>query len=97
MDSASGGLSLFPDLESTLNSLRLTLAYHLSDRLDVALRLRYESFKVEDWGLQDVGPATIPVVLTLGASPYDTDVFKFGIGFRYLIGGADSTGDSSPD
>ena len=33
-----------------------------------------------------VGPATIPVVLTLGAQPYDDQVLIFGLGFRYLIG-----------
>ncbi len=93
MVSASGGLSLFPDLESSLDSLRVRLSYRVSERLELALRLRYESFKVEDWGLQDVGPATIPVILTLGANPYDTDVFMFGLGFRYRIGGTDSTGD----
>ncbi len=93
MDSASGGLSRFPDLESAFDSFRVRLSYRVSERLELAMRLRYESFKVEDWGLQDVGPATIPVILTLGASPYDTDVFMFGLGFRYQIGGTDSTAD----
>jgi len=97
VDSASGGLSRFPDLESALDSLRVRLVYRRSERLQLALRLRYESFEAEDWGLEGVGPATIPVVLTLGANPYDYDVFAVGLGFRYLIGGADSTGDSSPD
>jgi hypothetical protein len=32
-----------------------------------------------------VGPATIPVVLSLGATPYDDDVFIAGISFRYRI------------
>ena len=95
--SASGGLSRFPDLESTLGSLRVRLSYRVSERLEVALRLRHERFEAEDWGLEGVGPATIPVVLTLGAEPYDYDVFIVGLGFRYLIGGADSTGESSPD
>ena len=36
--------------------------------------------------LQGVGPATIPVVLTLGATPYDYDGLLIGISFRYLIG-----------
>ena len=41
--------------------------------------------------------ATIPVILTLGAKPYDYDVFMFGIGFRYTIGGAEASADSSAD
>ncbi len=97
VDSASGGLSRFPDLESTLDSFRVRLAYRLSERLELALRLRYEKFKAEDWGLQGVGPATIPVVLTLGANPYDYDVLLFGLGFRYMIGNAVSEGDSKTD
>jgi len=82
--SASGGLSRFPDLESTLDSLRVRLSYRVSERLEVALRLRYESFEAEDWGLEGVGPATIPVVLTQGADPYDSDVLLVGLGFRYF-------------
>ena len=96
ISSANGGLSRFPDLESTLDSLRVRLIYSISERLELALRLRYESFEAEDWGLEGVGPATIPVVLTLGADPYDSDVFIVGFGFRYLIG-ANSSDDSSPD
>jgi MtrB/PioB family decaheme-associated outer membrane protein len=95
VDSTSGGLSLFPDLESTLDSVRLRLAYRVSERLELAFRLRYEKFKAEDWGLQGVGPATIPVILTLGAKPYDYDVFMFGLGFRYMIG--ESSTEASDD
>jgi MtrB/PioB family decaheme-associated outer membrane protein len=84
VDSASGGLSRFPDLESTLDSLRIRLTYRKSERLELALRLRYESFEAEDWSLEGVGPDTIPVVLTLGAEPYDSDVFIVGLAFRYL-------------
>ncbi len=95
VSSASGGLSRFPDLESTLDSLRVRLSYRLSERLEFAFRLRYQSFAAEDWGIEGVGPATIPVVLTLGANPYDYDVFIVGLGFRYLIGGTGTTGDST--
>ena len=95
VDSASGGLSQFPDLESTLDSLRVRLTYRVSERLEIALRLRYEEFEAEDWALQGVGPATIPVILTLGANPYDYDVFTFGLGFRYMIG--ESSTEASDD
>ena len=84
MDSASGGLSRFPDLDSTLDSLRVRLSYRVSERLEFALRLRYESFEAEDWALEGVGPTTIPVILTQGAEPYDNDVFSVGLAFRYL-------------
>lgn len=95
--SAGTGMSQFPDLRSTLDSLRLRLSYRASARLEFALRLRYESFDAEDWGLEGVGPATIPVVLTLGAEPFDYDVFIVGLGFRYLIGATAPAGASNTD
>jgi hypothetical protein len=84
--SGAGGQSLFPDLESTLDSLRLKIMYRWSDRFETVLQLRYESFSAEDWALQGVAPDTLPTILTLGAQPYDYEVWMVGIGFRYLIG-----------
>jgi hypothetical protein len=44
-------------------------------------------------------PDTVPVLLSLGAEPYDYDVVLVGIGFTWQIGDADSSGadSSSPD
>lgn len=78
-----------PDLESTMDALRMTLRYSLSERFDLNLGARYERFKAEDWALQDVAPDTVPSLLTMGANPYDYDVWVFSIGFRYSVG-ADS-------
>ena len=75
-----------PDLESTMDSLRLSLNYNMSERLDWNLGLRYEQFKTADWALDGVAPDTIPVVLTMGADSYDYDVWVIGIGVRYRIG-----------
>lgn len=89
--SASSGPSRFPDIKSTLDYFRFKLSYHRSNRLDLTMHLRYQSFSAEDWALEGVGPATIPVILSLGAEPYDDEQFIFGVGFRYLIGGATET------
>jgi len=86
VESGAGGQSRFPDLESTLDSLRLKILYRWSDKLDAILQLRYESFSTQDWALQGVAPDTLPTILTLGAQPYDYDVWIIGIGVRYLIG-----------
>lgn len=88
---SAAGLSQFPDLESTLEYLRLQLSYRQSDRLEFTMNLRYQSFLVEDWALQDVGPATISSVLTLGAQPYDEEVVIVGLGFRFSMGRLDET------
>jgi len=82
----NGAPSQFPDLESELDSLRLKLGYQKSERLDIDLNLRYESFKTRDWALEGVAADTISTVLTLGANPYDYNVWVFGVSFRYLIG-----------
>ena len=86
---ALGGQGAFPDLESDLDSLKLTLNYMHSERLNVDLSLRYESFMTSDWAISGVQPDTIPNVLSLGEDPYDYDVWVLGVSFRYLIGGVD--------
>lgn len=75
-----------PKLESTMDSLRLTMNYEMSERMDFILGLRYERFETADWALDGVQPDTIPVVLTMGADAYDYDVWVVGIGVRYRIG-----------
>ena len=84
LDSLSGGPSRLPDLESTLDSVRVEASYSVSDRLDATFSLRYERFELEDWAL--VSETTLPTVLTLGAEPYDYDVYAAGIGIRYRFG-----------
>jgi len=86
VDSTVGGPSEFPELTSVLDYLRFGLTYQHSERFALNLDLRYQRFEAEDWALEGVAPATIPQVLSLGAQPYDDDVFIIGIGFRYSIG-----------
>jgi hypothetical protein len=64
------------------------MAWHKTERLALNVGLHYEGFKVDDWALQGVAPDTLPVVLTLGAQPYDYDVMLVGIGFTYQVGGS---------
>lgn len=78
-----------PELESTMDSLRLALNFNVSQRLAIDVNARWERFDAEDWGLEGVAPDTISSVLTMGANPYDYDVWVFGVGFRYSVG-ADS-------
>jgi MtrB/PioB family decaheme-associated outer membrane protein len=81
-----GGPPQFPDLESTLDSLRLRLSYRWSEKLAASLLLRYENFPTRDWALEGVGPATLPTILTLGARPYDDEAWILGLSFRYRLG-----------
>jgi len=76
-----------PPLESTLDSVRLTLSHDWSEKLKTDFVLRWESFKTADWALDGVLPDTLPNVLTMGATSYDYDMLVFGVSFRYLTGG----------
>ena len=84
LDSLSGGPSTLPTLESTLDSAHVEASYEFSDRLQGTFDLRYERFDLKDWAL--VSQTTLPTVLTLGAQPYDYDVYAVGIGIRYRFG-----------
>ncbi len=84
VQSLSGGDSLLPQLESTLDTIRVTGRYRFTERMSGTLNLRFESFAVKDWAL--VAPDTIPTVLTLGAAPYDYDVWALGLGISYSFG-----------
>lgn len=86
VDRALGGASEFPELESVLDYLRFRLSYRQSERLELNLNLLYQRFEAEDWALEGVAPAAIPEVLSLGAQPYDDEVFMIGVGFRYRVG-----------
>lgn len=89
VDPPAGLASTFPALESAYDDLRLSLSYRSSARLEWNLDLRYYRFETEDWALQGVAPDAVPTLLSLGAEPYDEDVFAVGLGIRYSIGKAD--------
>ena len=89
LDSLSGGPSSLPYLESTLDSANAEASYSFSDRLDGTFHLRYERFDIKDWAM--VSQTTLPTILTLGAEPYDYDVYAVGIGIRYRFGADEIT------
>ncbi len=91
--STVGGPSVFPAITSTRDSLRLALRYRGSGRMDGTLALRYESLDNNDWALLRVQPATIPEVLTLGADPFNYDVFLVSVGLTYRLGAPASESD----
>ena len=78
--------SQLPDIESELDSVRLTIGYHWSERLRTDFVVRWEAFETADWALDGVLPDTIPNVLTMGATSYDYDLVIVGVSFRYLTG-----------
>lgn len=79
--------SRFPDLRTEFSDLRLEADYRRSEAVDWSFFLRYQRFETRDWALSGVDPATIPLVLTLGADPYDEDVLIAGLSLGYRFGG----------
>ena len=86
LDSAADAPARFPDLETTLDYLRLRLGFRQSDSMEWNLSVLYQTFESKDWALAGVAPDAIPVVLSLGAQPYDDEQVIVGIGFHYRMG-----------
>lgn len=86
LDSLDSGSDPFPDLDSVQDLLRLRLTYQRNERLGLTANLAYQRYEADDWSLLGVGPATIPVVLTLGAAPYYDEAIIVGIGVSYRLG-----------
>ncbi len=82
------GAAAFPDIESDWDSLRAGLTWRRSETLSITAELGWQRFETEDWALRNVAPATIPVVLTLGAAPWDEEQFLVTVGARYRFGTA---------
>lgn len=86
VSSMFSGAGPYPQLETELMGAELEVGYRLNDSIDLRLGVRYEDFSSSDWALQGVEPATIPTVLTLGADPYDYDVYLVTLSMRYSFG-----------
>ena len=86
VDSAAASAGQFPDLETTLDYLRLSLGFRQSERIEWNLYALYRAFESEDWGLEGVTPDALPLLLSLGATPYDDEQVIVGLGFRYTMG-----------
>ena len=76
----------FPANKSEFSTFTADVTYAMSERIDLALTWRFETFDSSDWALQGIDPATINNVLALGADPYDYDVNYVGASVRYYFG-----------
>ena len=82
------GSGPYPDLKTDSFGGELEIGYRWSDAIDLRFTLRYEDYSAEDWALRDVGPATIPTVLTLGANPDNYNLYLASVSIRYSFGRA---------
>jgi MtrB/PioB family decaheme-associated outer membrane protein len=73
----------YPDLESTLISVRLHGTYRMKNNISVKLAYRFEDYSEDDWAKDGIGVATLPTVLGLGADTQDNDVHVIAVSIRY--------------
>ncbi|HTW75693.1 MAG TPA: MtrB/PioB family decaheme-associated outer membrane protein [Steroidobacteraceae bacterium] len=83
---AGAPAQLFPQIDSTLDSLTLAMTYQWSAALRLRLRYGFEHFGSNDWALQGVYADTVPNLLAMGAQPYREDVNLVGASFLYSFG-----------
>jgi MtrB/PioB family decaheme-associated outer membrane protein len=80
---AGGAESVFPQNNSSLNSLLLKASYHLSTALSVRLHYVYSTYASNDWALDGVAVDTVPNLLTLGEQPYRYHLNLIGLSVLY--------------
>lgn len=83
----------FPENRYTLDSVTVNGTYQVSRPLKVRLWYRHERYDTSDWALDDVGPATVPTLLSLGAQPYRYTVNMVALTAQYAFGAAAPSGD----
>lgn len=81
----TGVSSAFPDIATTVDSVRLFATYRLNPKVRLNADWWYENYRTDNWMLDNVGPATIPNVLTLGeqAPRYHVNVFRVSASYEF--------------
>lgn len=69
-----GGAPSFPDLETQVFSLQIGAGYDLTENTEVGVSYWGESYRTEDFYIDDVEPDTVSNVLTLGDEGPEYDV-----------------------
>jgi MtrB/PioB family decaheme-associated outer membrane protein len=75
--------SVFPDLSTSRDSLKLYAIYRLEDNVSLRGGYWYERYDSENWMIDGVAPNTIPNVLTFGEQSPRYRVHVFAASVRY--------------
>ena len=75
----------FPNLSTSLDSLKLYANYRLKDNWSLLAGYWYERYDTKNWMLEGVTPSTIANVLTLGEQPprYHVNVIRLAARYRF--------------
>lgn len=75
----------FPNITTTLDSVKLYAAYRLKDNVSLRVDFWHERFDSRNWMLDGVTPNTIPNVLTFGevAPRYRLNVIRLAVRYKF--------------
>jgi len=76
----------FPQLQTQLNSVRLSASYEVNERLRVGATWTWEDYESSDWQIAGVEPATLSNLLSMSPDPYKYSVNVIGVSFSYRFG-----------
>ncbi|MBS0396458.1 MAG: MtrB/PioB family outer membrane beta-barrel protein, partial [Proteobacteria bacterium] len=88
---AVGVLAAFPQLRTRYDNASATLGYNVSKALKLRLRYAYQNYVTDDWALDNVGPATVTNLLSLGAPAGTYNVNLVSLSFTYKFGKTETT------
>jgi len=80
---AAGITQPFPQNSTSLDNARLDLRYQWTTPLQVHLLFIHEKYDSHDWGIENVGPSTVPNLLAFGVQPLNHDVNLVALTARY--------------
>ena len=83
---ASGALApAFPNLATTMDTIKLHAAYHMKDNITINAGYWYERYDSKNWALEGVAPGTIPNFLYFGdQSPrYKVNALRLSMKYKF--------------
>ena len=83
--SSAVNLGQYPDLDTTLNSIKIFARYNYSEALALKLSYWHQKYDGDNWALDGVGPTSAPDVLLLGEDnqDYSVDVVTASLFYRF--------------
>ena len=75
----------FPDMTTSLDSLKLYATYRMKKNMSLQAGYWYEHYTSRNWMLDGIAPATIPNVLALGLQPpqYNVNVVRLSVRYKF--------------
>ena len=83
MSSTNQAVTQYPDLKTTLGSIKLWTTYKQSKKLSYKFSYWYEDYSADNWALDGIDPDTVENMLLMGEDTLDYDVHVVGASAIY--------------